>query len=277
MPPPPIHTSSPPKKSRGCLTAFLYVTGAFVALIVFAGVMGWLANKDRAETSRLEAQARLETEKARVADEQAEAARIAALTPEQRSAEEQAAKDREQKLAADRQEKLARQREKNLAEAKLQEDREKLAQKEAAEAEKKRAADVPGNIKRLAQKELGARYVDSSAKWNDGWIIEIRADGSQRTDHPELLHHEMIQLACRCHPEGMKVANFTVVYTASFTDGLGNDNTGILLQCQMIDSVRSKVNWGNRGSDLYALDFRRLFETELCHPAFRAAWVASIQ
>lgn len=137
--------------------------------------------------------------------------------------------------------------------------------------------NVPSNIVRLSQKELGERYKDSSAT-SDGeaWTIWIRADVGSYADHPEMLQHEMIRLASACHPNGMKVAKFSVIYNDDFTDGLGNISDRKLLQCKMMESVSGKINWGNRQDDLYLLHFSRMFDTEFCHTAYKAKWEASL-
>lgn len=135
---------------------------------------------------------------------------------------------------------------------------------------------VPEMVARVAKEELGPeRYKESSAAWDDegkGWLIMIWGLAGSRGDHPKLLQKEMIELAARCHPAGMNVSRLRIIYSSDFNDGLGNSSENKLVQCEMKPGIAGKINWGDRGLDLYALQFNRIFETKFCHPSFKKEW-----
>jgi hypothetical protein len=138
------------------------------------------------------------------------------------------------------------------------------------------AEGVPSRVEALMKKHLGERFVSSSANYNEtkkGWriTVEVKTAVNDRS----MIEQEMVESLSASAPKGMAISSFTMTYMGDFTDGLGHKSVGALVKCSTLPGVIDKIEWGNRGSDLWALKFDRIFSTDYCHPSFAYKWASS--
>jgi hypothetical protein len=127
-------------------------------------------------------------------------------------------------------------------------------------------------VERIVREEVGDRFVSATAVESDapaGWIIHYRAKIHQSFRPPK---REILKIAARCHTPGVSVVRFVAIYDGDLTDGLGNVSSHKVLQCEMRSENASRVNWGDKGDDLYALDFDKVFEVRTIHRDVKEQW-----
>jgi hypothetical protein len=170
---------------------------------------------------------------------------------------------------------------------KLRVEREQAAAKERAEKREKREAEVasrakeeaaamaktvPKQVEELARTEFKDEFrsvkVAESAT-GEGWVIHVEV--SDPMNSGSRLRESITRLASFCHPEGLKVADFTLTASEKATDGLGNEIFRPAVAVKLRRDVAGKVNWRNFAS----LDFHKVFETTDVSSSFEKEWGGS--